>query len=89
MRGFLAAAILVLAFLAIPAQADEKGGPYTVFPATVRVLLAATTAGSDVPTLVRYDPKTGRTWVMIPPVAAGSSPYWVPVVEPIDFGSKK
>jgi hypothetical protein len=85
----LVAVLALLTLLASPALAEEKGGPFTVFSATVRIVVAATTTLSDVPTLVRYDPKSGRTWVMVPPAALGSAPYWVPVVDPIEFGTSK
>lgn len=89
MRTVFLGMFLALVLFANAALADEKGGPYTVFSATVRVLVATTPAASDVPTLIRFDPRSGHTWVMVPPAAPGSSPYWIPVVEPLDFGSKK
>lgn len=86
MRGRWLAVLAFLVFLpSSSARADDKdkAGPFIVFASTVQFWTQAPSGTTAVTTLVRYEPKTGKTWVMIPAPNPAGAPYWVPVEEPV------
>ena len=87
MRWLFVGSALVVMLAAGPAWADEKG-PYQVMPAVVHLGLDGGQASGDYHTLVRFEPKSGKAWVMVPALGPTASPYWIPVDDPTSTKSK-
>ena len=91
MRWILVGAALVLILSAGPARAQaasQDKGPYQVFAAIVHLGLDGGQASGDYHTLVRVEPRSGKTWVMVPALGPTASPYWIPVDDPTTTKSK-
>ncbi len=88
MKPFLIASALVLSLYAAPALADDKVSSFQVTPAIVHLGLDGGKAGGDYHTLVRFEPKSGKAWIMIPAMGPANAPYWIPVDDPVAPKSK-